>query len=115
VLLCDTNVFIEIYRGRGAAAEAVLRSAGVQGIAVSDVTRAELFYGARDKAELKAIRANLDPFMAVPVEAEISKLAVAFVERYALSHRLRLPDALIGATAVVHQMDLFTLNTKDFI
>lgn len=36
------------------------------------------------------------------------------LEAYSLSHKLSLPDALIAATALVHNLELYTLNTKDF-
>ena len=36
------------------------------------------------------------------------------VEKYSLSHKLSLPDALIAATAIVYGIELFTLNQKDF-
>jgi hypothetical protein len=31
-----------------------------------------------------------------------------------LSHHLQIPDAIIGATAVIHQIPFYTYNTKDF-
>ncbi|MFZ1401047.1 MAG: PIN domain-containing protein [Candidatus Promineifilaceae bacterium] len=36
------------------------------------------------------------------------------METYSLSHKLSIPDALIAATALVHNLELFTLNIKDF-
>jgi predicted nucleic acid-binding protein len=42
-------------------------------------------------------------------------MAVALVEQYCLSHKLDLEDALIAATAIVNDIKLYTLNTKDFI
>ena len=36
------------------------------------------------------------------------------MERYCLSHKLAIPDALIAATALVNDMSLYTLNLKDF-
>jgi predicted nucleic acid-binding protein len=36
------------------------------------------------------------------------------VDKYCLSHRLRLPDAIIAAIAIYHNIELFTLNLKDF-
>ncbi|MEZ4593950.1 MAG: PIN domain-containing protein [Chloroflexota bacterium] len=47
----------------------------------------------------------------------IPKLANQFLqlmETYSLSHKLSIPDALIAATALVHNLELFTLNIKDF-
>ena len=36
------------------------------------------------------------------------------METYALSHKPGIPDILIAATALDHDLSLFTLNVKDF-
>jgi hypothetical protein len=36
------------------------------------------------------------------------------MESYSLSHKVSIPDALIAATALVHDLELYTMNTKDF-
>jgi len=113
MLLCDTNIFIEIYR-RNAAVYAELEKVGHDNIAVSDITRAELFYGALNKSELKIIRNDLNQVSTLHINAEISEMAVSLVEQYCLSHKLDIEDALIAATAIYHNIELFTLNTKDF-
>ena len=33
---------------------------------------------------------------------------------YSLSHKLTIPDALIAATALANDLELYTLNIKDF-
>jgi predicted nucleic acid-binding protein len=40
--------------------------------------------------------------------------SVQLIEAYKLSHGLSIPDATIGAMAVVHQLELYTYNHKDF-
>ncbi len=75
---------------------------------------AELLYGARNKKELQAIRNDIDSLIVLPIEANISVLSVDLVEKYSLSHKLSLPDALIAATALFHNIPLYTLNSKDF-
>ena len=37
------------------------------------------------------------------------------MEIYSLSHKLNIPDALIASTALVNQVELYTLNRKDFL
>jgi predicted nucleic acid-binding protein len=113
-VLCDTNIFIEVYR-QNFAVRAMLETIGYGNIAVSDVTRAELFYGAANKVELKKIRSDLNKIPVYPVDAVISQMAVSLVEQFCLSHKTDLPDALIAATAVLNNMELYTLNVKDFI
>ena len=114
MLLCDTNILIEVYRGNAAVINAV-KQIGQSNIAVSDVTCAELLFGARNKAELKIFRKDLDTLTILHVLPEISKMAVMLVEQYCLSHKLALPDALIAATSIYYKLDLYTLNIKNFI
>ncbi|MBX7226265.1 MAG: type II toxin-antitoxin system VapC family toxin [Chitinophagales bacterium] len=111
--LCDTNILIEIYRGNLNIIHTV-KTIGQHNIAVSDVTCAELFFGARNKRELQILRRDLDKLTILPIDANISNLAVLLVEKYALFHNLSLPDALIAATAIIHNIELYTINLKDF-
>ena len=109
--LLDTNIFIEIYRGNVAIASIV---DDMQEIAVCDVVRAELFYGARNKLDLQEISADLDGLPIFSLQPQISEMAVNLVKTYCLSHKLEFADALIAATAIFHHIELFTLNRKDF-
>jgi predicted nucleic acid-binding protein len=113
MILCDTNILIEIYRNN-AAVSSVVEKAGYNNIAISDVTRAELFYGVRNKTELKMIRENLEQLQVLPVNTTISQMAVNLVEQFCLSHKLDWEDAQIAATAIFHNIELYTLNLKDF-
>jgi predicted nucleic acid-binding protein len=36
------------------------------------------------------------------------------VDQFKLSHGLQIPDAIIGATAVIYKLPLFTYNVRDF-
>jgi tRNA(fMet)-specific endonuclease VapC len=113
MILCDTNIFIEIYRDNLDIIQTV-KAIGQHNIAVSDVTCAELLYGARNKKELQTIRKDLNKVTVLPIETSISTLAVELVEKYALSHKLSLPDALIASTSIIHNIELYSLNIKDF-
>jgi predicted nucleic acid-binding protein len=112
-VLCDTNIFIEIFRNHPEI-ENVLKIIGLDNILISDVIRAELFFGAIDKRELQSIKNHMRNYKSLNIRQEISIMAVDFVENYCLSHKLNLPDALTAATAIYHDVELFTLNTKDF-
>ena len=56
MILLDTNIMIEIYKDNVEIASNV---DSMQDIAVCDVVRAELFYGARNKRELQEISSDL--------------------------------------------------------
>ena len=113
-LLCDTNILIEVYQDNQTVIN-ILKQIGQSNIAVSDVTCAELLYGARNKTELEIFRKDLDSLTILPILPEISKMAVMLVGQYCLSKKIALPDALIAATSIYHQLDFYTLNRKDFV
>jgi len=113
MILCDTNIFIEIFR-KNITIRSELEKIGIDNIIVSDVVKAEIFFGAKDKNELLNIKKYLSIYPSLAILPDVSKMAVGFVESYCLSQKLNLPDALIAATAIFHNVELFTLNTKDF-
>ena len=115
MILCDTNIFIEIYRKNATIRTIVLDNIGHNNIVISDVTRAELFYGAVNKKELQMIHNDLNKIPVLHIDTFISKMAVDIVEKYCLSHKTDLEDALIAATAILHRIELYTLNVKDFV
>jgi predicted nucleic acid-binding protein len=92
----------------------MIKKIGQENVAISDVSCAELFYGARNKQELQHIRKDIDKLSVLPTDLGISTMAVSLVEKYSISHKLTLPDALIASTAVYYDVELFTLNLKDF-
>jgi predicted nucleic acid-binding protein len=112
MILCDTNIFIEIYKKNAVILPVFNRIRPA--VAVSDVTCVELLFGAKNKRELTSIHKGLQDFPAVHIRPDISALAVELVTAYCLSHKLNLPDALIAATAIINHVELYTLNVKDF-
>jgi len=113
MILVDTNIFIEYYKNNPAICK-TLEQIDPQEIAVNDVVCAELYFGARNKQELVDIAADMEKLTVLTIFPRISKLAVDLVKQYCLSHKLKLPDAQIAATALLHNAKLFTLNRKDF-
>ena len=113
MIICDTNIFIEIFR-KNFFIHSELNKIGYDNIVISDVVKAELLFGARDKTDLQKISKSIENFPVLSIQPEISKVAVDFVEKYCLSQKLNLPDALIAATAIYYAIELFTLNEKDF-
>lgn len=113
LILCDTNIIIEVYK-ENLSVIAFLEKIGQKNIAVSDVTCAELLFSARNKKELQIIKKDLKKLVVFSINEEISKGAVALIEKFSLSNNLNLPDALIAATAIYYNVNLYTLNKKDF-
>ncbi|MDR1500379.1 MAG: type II toxin-antitoxin system VapC family toxin [Tannerellaceae bacterium] len=113
MILCDSNILIDVYRGNAFLTAVLQRMEKL--VVVSDVTRAELFFGARNKAELNYIRKEFAKLSVLTINPDISTIGVDLVETYCLSHKLDFLDALIAATAIYHDVELYTLNKKDFI
>jgi len=113
MILCDTNILIEFYKGNmGVISE--LQNIGLFNLSISIVTAGELYYGAKDKRELEKIQKHLTLLKQIPLSEDISAIFLKLLEAFALSHKLSVPDALIAATALSQNIPLFTLNLKDF-
>ena len=113
MILCDTNILIEFYKANPTVIQTLHRMGSVN-IAVSVITKAELFYGARDKQELAKIERHLSVCHCYGLNDSISARFIELMSRYSLSHKVSIPDMLIAATAISHDLELYTLNTKDF-
>ena len=47
-------------------------------------------------------------------QATMAQMAIDLIANFKLSHGLQIPDAIIGATAIVYDIPLYTYNIKDF-
>ena len=112
-MLVDTDVLIWFLRGRLSARKAI---EDCRSIDLSVVTYMELAQGARDKEELRLLRLTIrrNGWRVLPLTEDISHRATMYIENYALSHGLRLADALIAASSVHHGAALMTANTRHY-
>ena len=99
-ILVDTDVLVDHLRG-------ARRMTAELGIAVSVVTRCELFAGTDEPERLRRF---LRPMVQLPVDAVIAELAGATRRHTGVA----TPDALIAATALVHRLPLMTRNRRHF-
>nr|WP_242411866.1 type II toxin-antitoxin system VapC family toxin [Cyanobacterium sp. IPPAS B-1200] len=113
MILIDTNIIIEFYKNNALVIEE-LRTIGINNLAISVITQAELYYGAFNKSELLKIKKHLASINILPLNSDVSNQFIKLMETYSLSHKLTIPDALIASTAIVNEIDLYTLNYKDF-
>jgi len=113
MILCDTDIFIEAFKNNTLATGS-LRRIGFQNIALSAITLMELYFGALNKRELAKIKSRLQKLEIINLDQKITETAINMIERYAKSHGLHIPDALIVATAICRGMQLLTYNVKDF-
>ena len=113
LIICDTNIFIEFYKGNSEIIEN-LHKIGNDNIALSSVTAGELIFGAFNKTELRNIQKDINELRVLHINEKISRSFIYLMQKYSLSHNLDLPDALIAATAINNDFELYTLNLKDF-
>lgn len=100
MILCDTNILIEFYK-KNSRVIYELRRIGLDQLAVSAITQAELYYGAINKSELNKIKKHLGLLHFLSVDVMVSAQFIELMETYSLSHKLSIPDALIASTALV--------------
>lgn len=112
-MLIDSDVLIWLTRGHAGAARRLHALAAWR---ISSVTYIELAQGCRDKAELVRLKKGLAirATEIVPITPAVSERAAGLIDDLALSHGLRLADALIAATALDLQATLITANVKHF-
>jgi tRNA(fMet)-specific endonuclease VapC len=113
IVLCDTDVIIEFYRNNPDIISE-LKKIGQENIAVSTVTAGELIYGALNKKELGQIKKDLDNLVLVDIDKKACDLFLKLLSKYALSHKLAVPDGFIAAIAMANDIELYTLNLKDY-
>ena len=112
-MLVDTDVLIWFLRGKHSARTAVEACPSVE---VSAVTYMELVQGVRDKAELRLLRRTfqMNGWHILPLTEVIGHRATMYLENFALSHGLRLADALIAAVTVEAGSTLLTANARHY-
>ena len=105
--LLDTNILIDYLGGVEAAREEIAR---LDGPLISSITWMEVLVGASDEREMARLRWFLSGFGRVAIDDRVSELAVAIRRE----HRIRLPDAIIWASARSIGGLLVTRNTRGF-
>ena len=105
--LFDTNILIDYLNGVEPAMREIERHSDRY---VSIITWMEVLAGARHDAERDVIEMFLQDFQVVELSRRVAREAIALRR----AHRVRLPDAVIWASAHTESALLVTRNTKDF-
>lgn len=106
--LFDTNILIDLFSGRREAKQAL--EAWPTQNAISLITWMEVMVGAKKYHQEQRTRMALSTFNIINISQDIAERSVALRQEY----KLKLPDAIILATAQLHRLELITRNTKDF-
>jgi len=112
-VLCDTNVFIRLF----VQDEEVIRQLdqiGDANVIMPSITAMELFAGMQNKQEMQRMQRQIKHYNILQVSQASSAQALDLMANLRLSHGLKIPDALIGAMAIAHDLELYTYNQKDF-
>ncbi|HCW76802.1 MAG TPA: VapC toxin family PIN domain ribonuclease [Candidatus Marinimicrobia bacterium] len=112
-MLIDTDVLVWYLRGNENARSTIENSPG---FSISVVSYMELVQGMRNQRELVELRRALRDWKTeiLYISEEISSKAMFLVERYFLSHSMRLVDALIASTALTNGLPILTANDKHY-
>jgi predicted nucleic acid-binding protein len=102
----DTNILVD-YLGGSEAARGELARCRVRLISI--ITVIELMVGARNAREEAAIRGLLSSFEILELSAEIAQEAVVIRKEL----RLKIPDAIVYATARTQGCLLVSRNTRE--
>jgi len=113
MVIFDTNILIELYRGNISIKQEIERIEP-NVFYISSITVAEFMVGARDKADLKKIEDQLSKYTAIPINTDITDIFIDLFRTLTLSHRPGIADTLIAATAIYYHLPVFTLNKKHF-
>lgn len=112
--LLDSDLVIWHLRGRASIVDLVLSLAKKGRLALSAISRAEVLLGMREP-ETELTLLFLDNCATLPVTAATADRAGAIVRGFrARGITLSLPDALIGATALLASIPLYTCNPRHY-
>lgn len=110
LFLLDTNVVIGLAKGPGAARDLLDGSGALPtSSAFSQFSRIELFsFPSLTDDEISRLEVFIRPFEVLMITDAVEQAATMLRRQ----HKLKLPDAVIGATALVHGLTLLTLDAR---
>lgn len=108
-ILVDTSVLIQIWRNPEAQPLVLYQAM----VSVNTVSYIEFFQGANRRQKKDAVKL-LRRFNHIRLDSDTSDIAIDLIDKHSESDGLRLADALIAATCLVHKLRLLTLNQRHF-
>jgi len=116
-IICDTDVLIEFFdekKSRHSQTVSSLKKIGIENILISAISKMELIKGTLHKEHSKQVAKKIKRLDTILLSPEITIRAIKLLNLYHLSHGLSIPDALIAATSLETELELFTYNVRDF-
>ncbi len=113
MVILDTTIVIELQRGNQEVTEKVY-DFEQQNIFVTPIVIAEFLRGARDKNELLKCRKLIGKFGILALNEAVAHKFIEIFDQFSLSHRPAVPDMLIAAASLHYNIQLYTINKRDF-
>ncbi|MFZ1702338.1 MAG: PIN domain-containing protein [Pyrinomonadaceae bacterium] len=108
-ILVDTSILIQVWRKPDSEPE-ILRSNLSH---INTISYIEFLQGANRRQKSDAVE-FLRSYLHVRLDEATSDLAITLIDKHSETDGLRLADALIAATCIVHDLSLLTLNRRHF-
>ena len=108
VYLIDTNIIIYYLEGEQAAISFLRTHRGK--LAISSITWMETLSYTFTAGEEQVVRTFLQEFRLIEISSPVMELSVEIRRK----KKMKLPDAIIAASAVHHDLILVTRNINDF-
>jgi len=81
---------------------------------INHILLMELYIGAKNKQDLKEIKAKLQGFKLLETNQKVMNLSTQVIENFSLSHNAKIQDSIIASTCLINALPLATYNIKDF-
>lgn len=103
----DTNILIDFLNGHEQASQELSQ---YEERIISIITYIEILVGAKNEAQAQRLRAFLKNFTIRELSNEVANISIDLRKRY----RMKIPDAVVYATARNEGCILVSRNIKDF-
>jgi len=81
---------------------------------INHIVLMELYIGAKNKAELRSLKSQLQGFKLLNTDQNIINLSTQIIENFALSHGAKIQDSILASTCLINNLPIYTYNVKDF-
>lgn len=114
MILFDTDILIDLLRSHAGRLRWFEELSPDDPVHISVVTKLELLRGCRKKDEREVVREWIGKFEILHLNEQTSLKAEELFDRYFPKQGLSILDSLIAATAICHDLTLYSGNKKHF-
>ena len=115
--LLDTNICIHYFKGQFGIKERI-EKIGFENLAISEITLAELIYGAEKSQQteknMKVVENFANKIEILPILSSLKVYGKEKARLKSIGKTIGDLDLFIGSTAIVNNMIMVTRNTREF-